>query len=201
MTRNNLLLIFIKNPEPGKVKTRLADSIGNQKAYRVYLKLLKHTVDTAKGLDAGRQVWYSSFIDRQDFIPETKFEKRLQQGEDLGERMLHAFRSGFDEGYSSIVITGSDCPDVTPALLKRAFHELKTSDVVAGPSSDGGYYLLGLNQVQEDLFRDISWSTEQVLDQTIKKAKGLSLTLSFLPELNDIDTIEDLKKSDLNDEI
>lgn len=199
--QNNLLLIFIKNPEPGKVKTRLASSIGDQKACQVYLKLLELTLASAKDLEVSRQVWYSSFIDQRDFIPEPEFEKKLQRGKDLGVRMSHAFRNGFDEGYRNIIIIGSDCPGVTPALLKRAFMELETHEVVVGPSADGGYYLLGMNHMHSELFRDISWSTEHVLGQTLKKADELSLNASFLPELNDIDTIEDLRKTALYHEI
>jgi len=198
VSEDNLLLIFIKNPEPGKVKTRLAATIGNQKAYQIYLNLLKHTLRVAQQLKVNKQVWYSAFINTEDFINEPEFEKKLQQGDNLGERMFHAFADGFDEGCKNIVIIGSDCPDVTPSLLNQAFEELTTHDMVIGPSADGGYYLLGMNKLRADLFSDIDWSTEHVLDQTIAKAESLSLSISFLRELNDIDTIEDLKKARLD---
>ena len=195
MTENNLLLIFIKNPEPGKVKTRLAATIGNHKAYQVYLKLLKHTILAAQDVDAGKQVWYSAFIDSDDFISEPEFDKKVQRGKNLGARMLHAFKNGFNEDYDNIVIIGSDCPDVDPELLEQAFNELREHDLVIGPSADGGYYLLGMNTLREELFSDIDWSTERVLEQTLDKAKSLSLSVTCLPELNDIDTIEDLVKA------
>ena len=196
MTEENLLLIFIKNPEPGKVKTRLAATVGPEKAYQIYLKLLSLTIDTAMEVDADRQVWYSSYIDSEDSISETDFKKRKQVGKNLGARMLHAFNSGFKEGYDNIVIIGSDCPDVNPVLLEQAFNELSEYDLVIGPSADGGYYLLGMNKLQPELFRDIDWSTERVLKQTLEKAKSISLSVASLPELNDIDTIEDLEKAD-----
>ena len=195
MTEDNLLLIFIKNPEPGKVKTRLAATIGNQKAYKVYLKLLKHTIRATQNVNAGKQVWYSAFIDSDDFISEPEFDKKVQRGKNLGVRMLHAFKNGFNEGYDNIVIIGSDCPDVNPVLLEQAFNGLSEHDLVIGPSADGGYYLLGMNKLQPELFSDIDWSTERVLEQTLEKAKSLSLSVSCLPELNDIDTIEDLVKA------
>jgi rSAM/selenodomain-associated transferase 1 len=195
VTENNLLLIFIKNPEPGKVKTRLAATIGNNKAYQIYLKLLKHTIRAAQDVDADKQVWYSALIDSDDFISEPEFEKKLQRGKNLGARMLHAFKNGFNEDYDNIVIIGSDCPDVNPVLLEQAFIELRKHDLVIGPSADGGYYLLGMNTLREELFSDIDWSTERVLEQTLEKAKSLSLSVTRLPELNDIDTIEDLVKA------
>jgi rSAM/selenodomain-associated transferase 1 len=196
---SNLLLIFIKNPEPGKVKTRLAATVGNQKAYQIYKKLLSHTLKTASGVDVQRQVWYSSFVDSNDFISESTFVKKAQSGKDLGARMLHAFKTGFDDGYKNIVIIGSDCPDVTTRIIEQAFDQLNKHDVVVGPSADGGYYLLGMNKMHGDLFSDIAWSTEHVMEQTLEKINDLSLSLSLLTELNDIDTIKDLKKARWDD--
>jgi len=192
---DNLLLIFIKNPVPGKVKTRLAAAVGPQKAYQIYLKLLSLTIDAASETGADRQVWYASYIDSDDFISEPDFNKRKQIGEDLGARMLHAFKSGFNEGYKNIIIIGSDCPDVNPAVLEEAFSELREHDLVIGPSADGGYYLLGMKNLYKALFGEIDWSTDRVLEQTLEKANSLSLSVACLPELNDIDTIEDLKKA------
>jgi rSAM/selenodomain-associated transferase 1 len=194
--KGNLLLIFIKNPEPGKVKTRLAASVGPEKAYQIYLKLLSLTIDAATQVDAVKQVWYSSYVDSDDFISEKNFNKRKQMGENLGARMLHAFKGGFKEGYDNIVIIGSDCPDVNHVLLEQAFIDLSEHDLVIGPSADGGYCLLGMNKLEAELFRDIDWSTEHVLEQTLEKAKSLTLSVTCLPELNDIDTIEDLEKAD-----
>jgi rSAM/selenodomain-associated transferase 1 len=197
--KKQLLLIFIKNPEPGKVKTRLAADIGKEKAFKIYRKLLSHTIKVAQKVDVKRQVWYSSFINRNDFIEGEYFDKKLQSGENLGERMYQAFKKGFDEGYRKIVIIGSDCPDITPALLQQAYEELENHDLVIGPSADGGYYLIGMKNPHSELFLDVEWSTEHVLAQTIEKSKNLSLHLFLLPELNDIDTIEDLNNAGMND--
>lgn len=191
----NTLLIFIKNPAPGKVKTRLAKTVGNEKAYQVYLRLLQHTLKAAAVVDAVRQVWYSSFINWDDGISETVFEKKLQQGSDLGERMSHAFESGFKQGAEKMVIIGSDCPDISTEIIEQAYYALKTSDVVIGPAKDGGYYLLGMNHYYPELFTGIEWSTGRVLFQTMEKIRKASLGVYLLPELIDIDTEDDLDNS------
>jgi len=193
-----VLLIFIKNPELGKVKTRLAKSIGDSEALHVYKKLLNSTVSVAEKTDAHRQIWYSSYINNEDGIKPELFGKYLQMGSDLGERMKGAFRQAFDDGADRVVIIGSDCPDLSEAIVENAFERLDKNDLVIGPSEDGGYYLLGMNQYFESLFRDIEWSTESVLESTIQKAKLNNLNIFQLPVLNDIDNIEDLKRSRLN---
>ena len=192
-----VLLIFIKNPELGKVKTRLAKSIGDDKALQVYKELLEKTISVAKRTDARRQVWYSSFIDYEDEITTDKFEKYLQSGSNLGERMKNAFQQVFEEGVERAVIIGSDCPSLNKKIVKNAFDRLKENDLVIGPSEDGGYYLLGMNRYYEALFEDIEWSTESVLESTLQKAESNRLKVFQLPILNDIDNLEDLKRSSL----
>ncbi len=193
----NLLMIFIKNPVEGKVKTRLAASVGSTNALQVYKKLLRHTQDVAIQVDCDRQVWYSSMIDRRDSWNTDLFDKKLQQGDDLGERMSVAFRKGFETGYKNVVIIGSDCPDLTPQHIDKAFEELESNDAVIGPSKDGGYYLLGLTGVRPELFNDIAWSTPEVYEKTTELFGRLEMSFSTLEILNDIDTLEDLKKSGL----
>lgn len=192
-----VLLIFIKNPELGKVKTRLANSIGEFKALQVYKKLLKKTLHVAGKTDVRRQVWYSSFIDLEDEIDSDSFEKYLQSGSDLGGRMKNSFQQVFDEGVDRAVIIGSDCPSLNEKIIENAFDRLEENDLVIGPSEDGGYYLLGMSRFFETLFDDIEWSTESVLKATLQKAKKNELRVYQLPVLNDIDNIEDLKKSSL----
>jgi len=193
-----VLLIFIKNPELGKVKTRLAKSIGDYEALHVYKKLLDRTVSVAEKTDAHRQIWYSSYIDNKDGIDPGLFGKYLQMGSDLGERMKGAFRRAFDDGADRVVIIGSDCPDLSEAIVENAFEQLQENDLVIGSSEDGGYYLLGMNRFYKTLFSGIEWSTESVLETTIRKAKLNNLNICQLPVLNDIDNIVDLKRSRLN---
>ncbi|MDZ7720104.1 MAG: TIGR04282 family arsenosugar biosynthesis glycosyltransferase [Balneolaceae bacterium] len=203
MKDKKLLLVFVKNPEKGKVKTRLAKTVGDDKAYQTYLKLLDYTIDVARKVNAKKQVWYSSFIDESDrFLGKrsdgsrVSFEKKLQKGDNLGRRMLNAFQQGFEDGFKKIVIIGSDCPGITPQIIEGAFTGLDQKEVVIGPSKDGGYYLLGMSELVPGIFNDISWSTEQVLSETKTVLKKADKDYRLLSTLNDIDTEEDLRKSD-----
>ncbi|CAN5332700.1 TIGR04282 family arsenosugar biosynthesis glycosyltransferase [soil metagenome] len=192
-----LLIIFVKNPVAGKVKTRLAESIGSRNALHIYKILLRHTHAAAYSINVDTQVWYSSKIDRTDLWENGSFDKYLQKGENLGRRMSDAIGKGFDDGYSRVVIIGSDCADLTSGHIRKAFTELTTADCVIGPARDGGYYLLGLSRFLPDLFEEIEWSKPTVLEDTIKILGQNNFTVELLEELNDIDTIEDLKQSGL----
>lgn len=191
-----LLLIFIKNAQLGKVKTRLAASVGDKKALEVYQKLLAKTHQATSSLSCDRQIWYSNFIEEEDQWASGDYKKCLQQGDDLGDRMKNAFRRAFEEGYQRVVIIGSDCPEINPHILRQAFTRLSEQDVVIGPSRDGGYYLLGMSSFYGALFGGIEWSTPAVFEQTKARIKELGLSWETLPMLNDIDTVEDLNQSD-----
>jgi rSAM/selenodomain-associated transferase 1 len=194
----NILLIFIKNPEKGKVKTRLAKKVGNEKALAVYQRLLDITQEVTQSLDCDRQVWYSNFIDEKDRWRKSEYEKRLQSGENLGVRMKEAFRQAFEDDYEKAVIIGSDCAELTDEIIKKAFRALDDTEVVIGPSKDGGYYLLGMSSFYPELFEDINWSTSTVFEKTIARVKSLNLSLQLAPALNDIDTEQDLVQSDID---
>ncbi len=170
--------------------------MGDEKAYQTYLKLLDFTIDVACQVDAQKQIWYSSFVDESDRLGGSDFEKKLQVGENLGERMLNAFQDGFKEEFEKIVIIGSDCPEISVEIIEDAFDQLDQNNAVIGPSEDGGYYLLGLRSLIPEIFKDISWSTEQVFAETVNVLKRKNLDYGELPTLNDIDTEEDLRKSD-----
>lgn len=188
------IIIFVRNPELGKVKTRLAKEIGDKETLQVYIELLQHTHDVTSDLDCDRFVYYADYIDNNDFWEKENFEKRLQEGESLGNRMMVAFFELFQQGYSKVVIVGSDCPELTTFVIDDAFDKLDTTDVVIGPSSDGGYYLLGLTQMIPELFKNKQWSTDTVLADTIKDTVNLRKVCSFLTELSDIDTAYDLRR-------
>lgn len=191
-------MIFIKNPVEGEVKTRLGASIGSTNALQIYKKLLTLTREVASSVETDRQVWYSSMIDHRDSWTEDRFDKKLQSGSDLGERMSTAFQRAFEDGYEKVVIVGSDCADITSQHITDAFHALNTNDAVIGPSKDGGYYLLGIRKYTPDIFRGIQWSTREVFEQTVSQIENLGLSYSVLDVLNDIDTIEDLRDSNLS---
>ena len=191
------IIIFVRNPELGKVKTRLAKEIGDAKALQVYTELLQHTHTITSHLDCDRFVFYTDVINENDLWNDG-FEKKLQEGESLGDRMLLAFFELFQHGYSKIVIVGSDCPELTPFIIEDAFDKLDTSDVVIGPSTDGGYYLLGLTKLIPPLFANKQWSTGTVLADTINDIALLRKSYSLLTELSDIDTAQDLAGFNLN---
>lgn len=187
-----LLMIFIRNPEMGKVKTRLASDVGDTEALRIYQRLLETTRKVAGKVKAGKQLWYSTFVDPKDAWPEEHFEKQLQPQGDLGKRMATAFTNAFETGFQKVVIIGSDCPGISSELIENAFDKLSDHNVVVGPANDGGYYLLGMSSFW-DLFENVAWSSPKVLPETIKKMRKFGLKYFMLPELTDLDTIEDLK--------
>ncbi len=186
----NLLLIFTRNPEPGKAKKRLAASIGEESALKIYKFLLKHTSEITKDLPADKEVYYSEKIEKEDMWDES-YGKKLQKGEDLGEKMKNAFQTGFASGYRNIIIIGSDLFEIKKDDLEEAFKSLENSDYVLGPATDGGYYLLGMKSLNLKLFKNKSWSTASVFEDTIKDINSENITI--LEKRNDIDVFEDIK--------
>lgn len=192
MKTDSLLLIFTKNPEIGKVKTRLAKEIGNQAALDIYKFLLQHTFLVTKDLKVSKEVYYSEEITEDDLWDPALFGKKIQQGEHLGERMENSFKNGFQRGYKKVVIIGSDLFDLKTDDLVTAFQKLDASDFVLGPAQDGGYYLFGMKKADEKVFRNKNWGTDSVFEETMKDLE--SQKVSLLEVRNDIDTLEDLKE-------
>lgn len=192
MVQNNLLVVFAKNPELGKVKTRLAKTVGEKKALEIYLKLLEHTYAVADKTFADKAIFYSDKIEEFDILDYYKFPKFLQKGKDLGERMDRAIGEAFGQSYNKVVIIGSDCYDLTSEIVEDAFKLLDDHNVVIGPALDGGYYLLGMDRHYSHLFRDKKWSTPDVLLDTILDTKKLKLSYALLPTLTDVDEEKDL---------
>lgn len=190
---SKLLIIFVKNPQLGNVKTRLAIDIGAPAALEVYQLLLDHTRDITTKLSADKAVFYSEYIDQKDDWKPDSFQKQLQVGADLGKRMQHAFKWGFSQGYQSICLIGSDCYELTTSTLEDGFIALEKGKTVLGPSFDGGYYLIGLNQEASGLFEGKQWSTDSVLKDTLSDLKKLRWPMVLLPQLHDVDREKDLK--------
>ncbi len=190
----NALIIFVRKPELGKVKTRLAKSLGDEKALEIYIDLLQHTHAISVNLECDKYLFYSDGIEYNDIWESNIYNKNEQEGENLGDRMLLAFHKVFQLGYRSIVIIGSDCPGLSSEIINESFERLTNNDIVIGPSIDGGYYLLGMKKLIPELFKNKKWSTDFVLADTIKDTVSLKLQCSFLPELTDIDTEEDYQK-------
>lgn len=183
------LIIFVKNLRHGKVKTRLAAKFGNDQAFQIYKKLLKHTCAIATDVKADKFLFYSEEIEI-DSLP-SEFSRQVQKGNDLGERMKNAFELLFNKGYQNVQIIGSDCLELNTITIEKGFVELDKSDIVIGPAMDGGYYLLGLKINSPFLFENVEWSTSEVLQQTLSICNEHNMHYSLLEVLRDIDEPED----------
>lgn len=190
MKTKSALIIFVRNPVLGKVKTRIAATLGNEKALAVYKCLLAHTCRIVSGLEVSNHIFYADGVTQNDIWEGV--EKYEQVGNDLGEKMNNAFVQLFDKGFRKIVIIGSDCMELSADILDLAFEKLDIFDMVIGPAKDGGYYLLGMNAPHLDVFENIDWSTNRVLDQTMQIMHRNNLLIRLLPELNDVDKAEDI---------
>ncbi|MBU3010658.1 TIGR04282 family arsenosugar biosynthesis glycosyltransferase [Polaribacter vadi] len=186
----NLLLIFTRNPELGKAKTRLAKTVGDETALEIYKFLLQKTRDVSLQVNADKAVYYSVKVRENDIWDAKIYQKHQQFGEDLGIRMLNAFKNGFDLGYEKVMIIGSDLYNLSSENIDNAFLQLDNNDVVIGPAEDGGYYLLGMNALQEKVFKNKSWGTETVRKDTLLDLKNKKVKL--LAFKNDIDVYEDI---------
>jgi rSAM/selenodomain-associated transferase 1 len=186
----NLLLIFTRNPELGKAKTRLAKTVGNETALEIYKFLLQKTRDISSKVNADKAVYYSVKIRENDIWDASIYQKHQQFGEDLGIRMLNAFKNGFEAGYDKVMIIGSDLYDLTSTNIDNAFHQLEENDVVLGPALDGGYYLLGMKKMHQQVFQNKEWGTETVRKDTLQDL--IYQQVKLLEEKNDIDVYEDI---------
>jgi rSAM/selenodomain-associated transferase 1 len=186
------LIVFLKAPRPGRVKTRIAQTAGADRACAIYRELVETVLNNVSSI---RQTQLR--ISPDDALSEVTpwlrgdWDAEPQGDGDLGVRLQSAFASAFAKGAERVVIVGSDCPDVKTRDIRAAWTELKSYDLVIGPAVDGGYWLIGLRAPQPDLFRDIAWSSDQVLAQTLQRAKSRGLRIQLLRILNDIDTEED----------
>jgi len=188
------IIVFVKNPELGKVKTRLANTLGDEKALEIYNKLIDYTRNVLIDIDgANRYIYYSSFIDNEDEWSSKIFEKRLQVDGDLGSKMTTAIKSVFEQ-CDQVIIIGSDCPQLTSSHINTAFEKLNDHNVVVGPSLDGGYYLLGMDSYYSELFEDIEWSTASVCEETLQRARNSDLSSCKIEALSDVDYEEDWLK-------
>lgn len=191
----NALIIFTRNPELGKCKTRLAATVGDQNALAIYKFLLAHTVKITRNLSADIYVYYSEQIRDTDSWDNSIYRKKQQHGENLGIRMHNAFTEVFNMGYTRAIIIGSDMYDMTTQDIEHAFTAFDKNDFILGPAEDGGYYLLGMKTVKPSLFKNKIWGTETVLNKTLEDLKLEKVGL--LTEKNDVDYYEDIKDIDV----
>ena len=183
---NRSLIIFVRRPELGKVKTRLAADVGDQEALRIYIRLLAHTRDVAESVDCSRLLWYADKVESDDMWPNTSFDKYQQPDSDLGGRMKAAFAKALED-HEKVIIIGSDCPKLSVNIIEEAFQTLNENDVVIGPTFDGGYYLLGMKKLHAYLFEKMTWSVDNVFETTVSRIKELGLSHGVLAKLSDVD--------------
>ncbi|HEX2187898.1 MAG TPA: TIGR04282 family arsenosugar biosynthesis glycosyltransferase [Longimicrobiaceae bacterium] len=188
------VLVFVRAPEAGRVKTRLAAEVGAEAALRVYVRLAEHALAEARVSGAAVRVHFTP-AEAEPAVREWLGEPAAylpQAGGDLGERMRAAFEAAFEAGYRRVAIIGSDLPGLSAELLRRAFALLEASDAVLGPARDGGYYLLALRRVVPDAFRGIAWSTDGVLRETVERLRDAGAEPAMLETLADVDLAADL---------
>ncbi len=191
----NLLIVFYRNPVLGKVKTRIAATMGDEAALAIYLRLAAYTRTIVGDLECDKAVFYSEQIETEDQWDIARYQKHMQRGADLGKRMSGAFQWAFSKGYESVCLIGSDCLDLTTDQLAHSFEILSLNDVVLGPAKDGGYYLIGMNELHKKLFINKPWSSHLLLEATLEEMEKLKLDYQMMPVLSDIDTESDLPKS------
>ncbi len=189
------LLIFTRYPAPGSVKTRLIPTLGAEGACKLHSMMAKHTMKRLESLCALTEVCFTGPGEKEMQAWLGKTLSYYPQGDgDLGEKLQRAFARAFGQGEDKVVVVGTDCPDLTAAHVRTAFELLAEADLILGPAKDGGYYLLGLNRLHENLFTSIPWGTAEVLQMTLHKARLLGLKTVLLEELSDVDRPEDLRE-------
>lgn len=200
MTRSEphrAVILFVRYPEKGRVKTRLETHLDQDKILSLYRYFVEDIMSTLQGKEYPVSVCYwppEKGEDMQAWLG-LSLVYCPQKGEDIGQRMQNAFTDAFANDADQAILLGSDFPDLEPVILDQAFHALSDNDVTLGPAVDGGYYLIGFNRNAffKEIFSGISWGTGQVLKKTLEKINHAGLRVHMLPEWPDIDTFEDLR--------
>ena len=200
---NRAILLFLKLPEPGRVKTRLAAKVGAERAAQAYRRLVAEVWKRLPDEDdlivffdpPDQETEVTAWL--RELLPARRFALLPQSAGDLGIRLTQAFDAVFAQGCELAAAIGSDCVELTPAHFREAWRELDGADGVIGPTIDGGYYLLALKSPQPILFNEIDWSTGAVFEQTLERARSAGLRLHVLAPLHDVDTVEDWQRAEM----
>lgn len=204
LTNLDRLLIFTRYPQPGKAKTRLIPALGATEAANLQRQMTEHMLAQVQTLrqhtSLSVEIWFAgSGVDTEIADRElmqawlgSDWLYKTQIGADLGERLTTATQTAFGDGMQRIVTIGTDCPGLDAVRIQAAFEVLYQADLVLGPATDGGYYLIGLRRFMPDLFVGIHWGSDTVLDQTVEIAERLGLSIAYLDPLTDVDRPEDL---------
>ena len=189
------LIVYLKSPEPGKVKTRLQPHYSPEEAASLYRGFIEDTVETVSSIGADR-CWaaYTPADARSgiEAIFPSDWNLAPQVGDDLGSRMLQSLNASIASGADKAILIGSDIPSLPGSHIASAISRLENADVVLGPTNDGGFYLIGIRSTLPDVFADVTWSTDNAFEQTAEGIRSKELMMSLIPPWNDIDTPEDL---------
>lgn len=191
----SILIIFVKNLKAGQVKTRIAKTLGDEKALNIYKDMLLKIKEVIQFLPFDKAIFYSDEIEKDDIWENETYLKHVQEGDDIGARMHNAIEKMYNEGYDKITLIGSDCYQLTSSIVMDSFRFLNDHGVVIGPAQDGGYYLIAMTGIYNGLFENKDWGTEKVLQQTKEDLEKYQISHTFVTELNDLDDEEDLKQS------
>ncbi len=190
-----VLSIFVKNLIPGTVKKRLAKDLGIDLAIEIYKELVGITAETTDILEINKCVYYSDYIESNDQFDDAKYQKHIQEGKDLGQRMQNCFYDAFELDFDKMILIGSDTPDITDQIISQGFAELDKHDIIIGPAQDGGFYLIGMKKPHENLLNKRTYGHEKVLNELLDEIENRNLSVFKLPTLIDIDVKDDLKKA------
>jgi rSAM/selenodomain-associated transferase 1 len=195
MKNKNALIIIAKYPEKESVKTRLKGMIPDEKRVELYESLLEHTLQELKaipGIDT-----YIAFApqDAEQYFSQFKINLISLNTCDLGVNMFYAFRKVLSMGYQKAALVGVDIPDLSVAIIRKAFDILNENDIVYGPAEDGGYYLVGMKKPVKEVFENVPWSSDRTLKKSLERAEKSGYSVGFTETLSDIDTIEDVRKA------
>jgi rSAM/selenodomain-associated transferase 1 len=190
--KKTAIIIFIKNPDLGRVKKRLAKTVGDETALKVYKEMLDHAKMITRSLSTDKYLFYDRITDINDSWPNDIYQKEVQSGKDMATRIHNAFKAVFDKGYEHVVIIGSDCLELDERIIRLAFRQLDHFDTVLGPTRDGVFYLLGMNEFYPGIFNVKGWGTPVLSTQVVKSINNLHKTCFMLSELSGIVTADDL---------
>jgi rSAM/selenodomain-associated transferase 1 len=197
MSEGSSVILFVRSPERGRVKSRLAAAIGDKMALETYKRFVLDILDTLREGSYPFRIFFYPGGSREEMANwlGKDFVYVPQQGSDIGEKMENAFVQSFSMGAEKVVLIGSDIPDLPGSLIDRAFSSLDEGDAVLGPASDGGYYLIGFKAFSflPAVFHGIPWSTPFVYRGTIEVFHRSRSRVRTLPQWNDVDTLDDLR--------
>ncbi len=190
----NALIIIAKHPEAKNVKTRLKGHLPDKKLIELYTSLFEHTVKKLQSMPGVDTFIAFALHKSREYFSRFKINLIPLADSNLGDNMYRAFTEILDIGYQKAVLVGADIPELSPLIILKAFDLLSQHDLVYGPAMDGGYYLIGMKRLIKEVFENVPWSSNKTLKKSLEQAKKYGYNVAFTEMLNDVDTIEDVKR-------